>query len=168
MRDKIPAFFMKKTFSIISLGCPRNLVDSEYIVSEFKKKGYSFKEETLNNDILIINTCAFIEDAKRESIDTVLKAIDAKKSGAVKRIVLAGCLPQRYRKELEKEFKEIDEFRGVLNFDQAFKKTPEKRLTPKHYAYIKISEGCRNRCSYCIIPYLKGPYKSRDKSSIVK
>ena len=157
---------MEKTVSIISLGCPRNLVDSENIVSEFKKKGYVFIKDSLKPHTLIINTCAFIEDAKKESIGAVLSAIDAKKSGNIKTLVVAGCLAERYKKELEKEFKEVDEFRGVMDFKAG--QAAKQRLTPKHYAYVKISEGCANRCTYCIIPYLKGGYKSRSIESIKK
>jgi len=159
---------MKKTFSIISLGCPRNLVDSECIISEFRKKGYVFQEDAIGADTVIINTCAFIEDAKKESIDTILKVADAKKRGEVRRIIAAGCLIERYAKELKKEFTGIDEFRGVMDLNAGFKSARATRLTPGHYSYIKISEGCRNRCSYCIIPFLKGPYRSRDMDSITK
>lgn len=159
---------MKKTFSVISLGCPRNLVDSECLISEFKKSGYRLKEQAIGTDTVIINTCAFIEDAKEESIDTILRAIDAKKAGEVKRIIVAGCLPERYSGELEAGLKEIDEFRGVLDFKNTFKISDGRRLTPRHYAYVKISEGCRNQCTYCIIPRLKGPYTSRDIQSIVE
>lgn len=158
---------MRKTFSIISLGCPRNLVDSECLVSEFRKKGYLFQEDAVGADTVIINTCAFIEDAKKESIDTILKVIDAKKSGSVRRIMVAGCLPERYPKELKKELKEVDEFRGVFSFEEGFKKTDVQKLTPSHYSYVKISEGCANRCTYCVIPYLKGRYKSRSIESII-
>ena len=157
---------MGKTFSIISLGCPRNLVDSEVIVSEFRKKGFVFQDEAAKADTVIVNTCAFIEDAKKESIDTILKVIDAKKNGDVKRIVVAGCLPGRYGKELKKELKEIDEFRGVLEFKRVGEWAPS--LTPRHYAYLKISEGCRNKCTYCIIPDIKGPYRSRPMESILE
>ncbi len=159
---------MRKTFSIISLGCPRNIVDSGHLAAQFKRKGYFFKESAIGVDTLIINTCAFIDDARRESIDTVLKAIDAKKDGSVKRIVVAGCLPERYKSELKKELPEIDEFRGVLDFNPVIENNSAVRLTPLHYAYVKISEGCRNRCTYCIIPYLKGPYKTRTIKSIIK
>ena len=103
---------MKKTISIISLGCPRNLVDSEKLLTEFTKKGYRFQEDMLSSDTVIVNTCAFIEDAKRESIGAILKVIDAKKEGDVKKIIVAGCLTQRYRNELARELKEVDEFRG--------------------------------------------------------
>ncbi|NQT76055.1 MAG: 30S ribosomal protein S12 methylthiotransferase RimO [Candidatus Omnitrophica bacterium] len=159
---------MKKSFTIISLGCPRNLVDSESIVSEFKEKGYAFKDNAIGVDTVIVNTCAFIEDAKNESIETILKVVDAKKAGDVKKIVVAGCLPERYRGKLKKELREIDEFRGVVDFDATFKRNSVPMLTPAHYAYIKISEGCGNRCTYCIIPYLKGPYRSRPIESVAK
>ena len=168
---------MNKTISIISLGCPRNLVDSERLVSEFIKKGYRFQEEALNSDTVIVNTCGFIEDAKKESIEAIFKAIDAKKDGNIRKIIVAGCLSERYRGELIKELKEIDEFRGVMKFNrqnksvwEGFKPSHTKvfKLTPKHYAYIKISEGCANRCTYCVIPHLKGNYKSRPIESIKK
>lgn len=157
---------MGKTFSIISLGCPRNLVDSEAIISEFKRKGFVFQDDASDADTVIVNTCAFIEDAKKESMDVILKVIDAKKNGDIKRIIIAGCLPQRYEKELKKELKDIDEFMGVLDFKRAGDRGLS--LTPGHYAYLKISEGCRNNCSYCIIPYIKGPYRSRDMESILE
>lgn len=159
---------MKKTFSIISLGCPRNLVDSEGIASELMASGYVFMDQAKDVDTLVVNTCAFIEDAKRESIDMILKAIDAKKSGDVRRVVIAGCLSKRYAKELRTEFREIDEFRGVLDFKSKGPGRDVFKLTPAHYAYVKISEGCGNKCTYCIIPYLKGPYKSREIDSIVE
>ncbi|OIO34419.1 MAG: ribosomal protein S12 methylthiotransferase RimO [Candidatus Omnitrophica bacterium CG1_02_40_15] len=160
---------MAKTVSIISLGCPRNLVDSEKLVSSFIKKGYRFQEGILNSDTVIVNTCAFIEDAKKESVDNILRAIDAKKDGNIKKIIVAGCLSERYRKELTGELKEVDEFRGVLKFNGSVGAINDRPLlTPKHYAYIKISEGCANRCTYCIIPYLKGNYKSRPIESIKK
>lgn len=159
---------MKKSFSIISLGCPRNLVDSEYIVSEFNEKGYIFKESAIGVDTVVINTCAFIEDAKKESIDTILKVIDAKKNGVVKKVIVAGCLLERYGRKLKEELKEIDEFRGVLGLKTSYGRDSVPKLTPKHYAYVKISEGCRNRCTYCIIPYIKGPYRSRSVESVIK
>ena len=168
-RDTDVPFFMRKTFSIISLGCPRNLVDSEHIISEYSRKGYVFKDGADRADTVIINTCGFIEDAKKESIDVILKVIDAKKAGDIKKIVVAGCLSERYSKELEKEFKDVDEFRGVLDPKTWFyNKSQVLKLTPRHFAYLKISEGCRNRCTYCIIPHIKGPYRSRDIESIIK
>jgi len=167
---------MTKTIGIISLGCPRNLVDSEKLILEFTKRGYRFKEDAMKSNIAIVNTCAFIEDAKKESIDSILRVIDAKKKGDIKRIIVAGCLPQRYKDALAEELKEVDEFRGVLKFTPHLNPLPFRgegrvrgiKLTPKHYAYIKISEGCANKCSYCVIPYLKGKYKSRPIGSILK
>ncbi len=159
---------MEKSFSIISLGCPRNLVDSDCIVFEFEKKGFRFQEEVSGADTVIINTCAFIEDAKKESIDTILKLIDAKKEGTVKRIIVTGCLSERYKEDLKKDLKEIDEIRGILDFKASFSRKDRSRLIPRHYAYVKISEGCRNKCTYCIIPYLKGPYRSRPMESIIE
>jgi len=163
-----PPFFMTKTFSLISLGCPRNLVDSDCIISEFERKGYVFQEEAVGVDVVIVNTCSFIEDAKKESIEAILNLIDAKKRGDIKKIIVSGCLPERYRDDLEEELKEVGEFRGVLDFKTTFSRKASSKLIPKHYAYIKLSEGCRNKCTYCIIPYLKGHYKSRPMESIVK
>ncbi len=113
---------MKKTISIISLGCPRNLVDSEKLIAEFTKKGYRFQEDIKYSDIVIVNTCAFIEEAKKESIDSILRVIGSKKEGKVKKIIVAGCLSERYKNELSEELKEIDEFRGVLNFNKFFRR----------------------------------------------
>ncbi len=144
---------MAKTISILSLGCPRNLVDSEKILTEFTKKGYKFRGDSLNSDTVIVNTCAFIEDARKESVDAILKIIDAKNEGRVKKIIVAGCLSERYKDELAGELKEVDEFRGVRDFDRAGDGRYRPLLTPKYYAYIKISEGCANRCAYCVIPY---------------
>jgi len=159
---------MTKTVSIISLGCPRNLVDSENLISEFTKKGYVFHEDALHADTVIVNTCAFIEDAKKESIDSILRVIDAKKGGRVRKVIVAGCLSERYGNELADDLKEVDEFRGVLNFSRNKAQNPVLKMTPGHYAYVKISEGCANRCTYCVIPYLKGNYKSRAFGPIVK
>jgi ribosomal protein S12 methylthiotransferase len=158
---------MKKTISIISLGCPRNLVDSEKIVAEFSDKGYKYHDDPLGSDTVVVNTCAFIEDAKKESVDMILEVIGAKKEGRVKKIIVAGCLSERYKDELAEELKEVDEFRGILDFNDRVK-GGQHILTPKHYAYIKISEGCANRCTYCVIPYLKGGYRSRSMGSIKK
>ncbi|MCX5687129.1 MAG: 30S ribosomal protein S12 methylthiotransferase RimO, partial [Candidatus Omnitrophica bacterium] len=159
---------MTKTVSIISLGCPRNLVDSEKLVAEFIKKGYAFHEDALHANTVIVNTCAFIEDAKKESIDNILRIIDAKKEGCVKKVIVAGCLSERYRNELADDLEEVDEFRGVLNFSRNQPQNPVLKMTPRHYAYLKISEGCANRCTYCVIPRLKGNYKSRTFGSIMK
>ncbi len=152
---------------ILSLGCPKNLVDSEAILSEFSKKGYKIVDEVAKSDIAIVNTCAFIEDAKKESIDAILDLIQLKKEGAIKKIIVMGCLPQRYEKVLKKEFKEIDAFLGVEDFSRS--SAPDRILiTPAHYAYIKISEGCDNKCKYCVISKIRGQYKSRSINHILK
>lgn len=156
-----------KTIGMVSLGCPKNLVDSEAILADFVKKGFKVIDEAAKADVVVVNTCAFIEDAKRESINTILDLIQLKKEGMIKKIIVAGCLPQRYEKVLRKEMSEIDVFHGVREFSKA---DPEDRLliTPKHYAYIKISEGCDNRCSYCVISKIRGPYKSRSMEAVLK
>ena len=156
-----------KTVAMLSLGCPKNLVDSEGILADFVKKGYKVIDEAVKADVAIVNTCAFIEDAKRESINTILDLIELKKQGRIKKIIVAGCLPERYKKVLRKEMAEIDIFSGVRKFS---KSDPDDRLliTPSHYAYIKISEGCDNRCSYCVISKIRGPYKSRGMQAILK
>lgn len=156
-----------KTIGMISLGCPKNLVDSEAILADFVKRGFKVIDETAKADVVVVNTCAFIEDAKRESIDTILDLIELKKQGRIKKIIVAGCLPQRYEKALRKEMAEIDIFHGVRKFSNA---DPDDRLliTPKHFAYVKISEGCDNRCSYCVISKIRGPYKSRNQEAILK
>jgi len=156
-----------KTVAMLSLGCPKNLVDSEGILADFVKKGYKVIDEAVKADVAIVNTCAFIEDAKRESINTILDLIELKKQGRIKKIIVAGCLPERYKKVLRKEMAEIDIFSGVRKFS---KSDPADRLliTPSHYAYIKISEGCDNRCSYCVISKIRGPYKSRGMQAILK
>jgi len=156
-----------KTVAMLSLGCSKNLVDSEGILADFVKKGYKVIDEAVKADVAIVNTCAFIEDAKRESINTILDLIELKKQGRIKKIIVAGCLPERYKKVLRKEMAEIDIFSGVRKFS---KSDPDDRLliTPSHYAYIKISEGCDNRCSYCVISKIRGPYKSRGMQAILK
>lgn len=157
---------MKEKVGILSLGCPKNLVDSEAILGEFVKKGYRVADEVAKSDIAIVNTCAFIEDAKTESVDAILDLIQLKKEGRIKKIIVAGCLPQRYGKILRKEFSEVDAFLGVRDFSR---NEPEIRslITPPHYAYVKISDGCDNKCKYCIISKIRGPYRSRVIDSVL-
>jgi len=156
---------MSGKFSIISLGCPRNLVDSEIVVSRLIKKGYS-QVDIKNAKIILINTCAFIEDAKKESIAAILEAIELKKKASLNKIIVFGCLVQRYKTDLLSEFKDVDAFVGRIELDDNC--IPGDKLTPKPYAYLKISEGCINRCSYCIIPKIKGRLVSRSVKSILK
>ena len=148
---------------ILSLGCPRNLADSEVIAGRLKLKGHVIVD-TPDADIGIVNTCAFIKEAKQESIDAVLDLIELKNKGRLKKIFVAGCLPQRYGKELVEHLREVDGYWGRISLNHAHERL---RLTPAHYAYVKISDGCRNNCSYCIIPKIKGKYASRSIKSII-
>jgi len=155
---------MKGKVGILSLGCPRNLVDSESILGRLKNKGYSLVD--INKaQVAIVNTCAFIEDAKRESVDALLDVIDLKKRGRLKKIIIYRCLSQRYHKELLKELPQIDAFVGRISLDHDAGRVS---ITPRHYAYLKICEGCINSCSFCAIPRIKGKFSSLDISSIVR
>ena len=178
---------------IKSLGCPKNLVDSEVICGKLLEKGHSISGEIENSDIAIINTCSFIEDAVEESINEIMNLVKLKNEGKIKHIIVAGCLPQRYIKDkIDRELPEIDAFTGVselLEIDEIIQKilqknkvckvkekpdylynhnTPRILLTPRHYAYVKIAEGCDNRCTYCMIPTLRGPYRSRKMEDIIE
>jgi len=182
---------MRMKVSIISLGCARNLVDSELIMGRIKGMGFHVSEEPEDADMVIVNTCAFVEDAKKESIDTILKAVELKKQGRIKKVVVTGCMGQRYHKQLSRGIPEIDCILGVDGFKnidkaveallnggcfvkvsgmpQTLQRNSDKRLmlTPGHYAYLKIAEGCCNRCSYCAIYNIRGPLKSRTIKSIL-
>lgn len=150
---------------IINLGCARNLVDSQHILGKMKKAGHPIVDPQ-EADIVILNTCSFVEDAKRESIDAILDLIELKKQGKIKKIVVAGCLPERYKESLASEFQEVDTFMGVqaLLKDQA---PSEVSLTPEHFAYVKICESCYNHCGFCAIPMIKGPFVSRSQESVI-
>lgn len=150
---------------MVTLGCSRNTVDSEKVLAEAVEKGARVCPVERAQTVLV-NTCAFTKEAKDESISVILGLIDEKKKGRVKRIVVHGCLPQRYPEELKKYLAGVDRFVGVADFKEEFERIP--RLTPGHYAYIKISEGCANRCSYCVIPSIKGPLRSRSEASILE
>ena len=177
---------------IKSLGCPKNFVDTEIICGKLREKGYQVSEKIDSSDIVIINTCSFIRDAVEESIEEILNLVKLKKEGKIKHIIVTGCLPQRYKDDnLNQEFPEVDAFLGVgdlLNIDNVVKSvlqdeqiytvspepkflynhnTPRTILTPQHYAYIKISEGCQNNCFYCLIPQLRGNYRSRKMEDII-
>lgn len=156
-----------RTVGLISLGCPRNLVDSQAMLNVFKGKKFNIVEEIANADIAIVNTCAFIKEAKEESIKTILDLVDFKKEGKIKKIIVAGCLSQRYGEDLVPELREIDAFIGKFPSEEVSSHSRKIRLTPKHFAYVKISEGCINECSYCVIPKIKGRLQSRTIKSIV-
>jgi len=166
-----------KKIHIRTLGCPKNEVDSEIIAGLTEKNQFIITQLIEDSDITIINTCGFIEPAKIESIDEILYALDLKKKGVLKKVYVFGCLVQRYKKELERELPEVDKFFGVSRFDELyFELTGEQlpsgnsfllRKNYSHYAYLKISEGCSNFCTYCTIPFIKGMYKSRPENDIL-
>lgn len=165
---------------IINLGCSKNLVDSEKLLSQLRSQGISTRldPDRVNADVLVINTCGFILDAKEESINTILEAIDAKKNGQISKIYAMGCLIQRYRNELVPEMPEVDAWFGVeqipeivTSLNLAF--NPEilnRRVTstPPHYAYLKVSEGCSRKCSFCAIPDIRGKHVSRRMEDILQ
>ncbi|MDP1853464.1 MAG: MiaB/RimO family radical SAM methylthiotransferase [Candidatus Omnitrophota bacterium] len=156
---------MTSKISLVSLGCPRNLTDSQAIAERLKLKGAKITEDSQEADTIIINTCAFIKEAKEESIDFILDAVELKKEGRIKKIILAGCLAQRYPEEILKEFKEID---AIVGRQELTDSVNNLSLTPKHYSYLKICEGCFNECSFCVIPKIKGKFKSRSVGSVLE
>ena len=170
-----------KKIAVISLGCPKNLVDTELMVGLLKATGdVVFTDRLEDADVILVNTCGFIQPAKEESIDEILNAIEEKKSSPEKKVVVAGCLYQRYKEELRRELPEVDAFIGVneliegveriLNRKVAVKKPYLLReiLTPKHLAYLKVAEGCSNGCAYCAIPIIRGALRSRPIEEVVE
>jgi ribosomal protein S12 methylthiotransferase len=194
---------------LISLGCPKNLVDSEVMLGLAREAGHELTKDASGAEVLVVNTCAFIDSAKQESIDTILEMAGHKKDGACKRLIVTGCLGERYREELKKEIPEIDAVLGTgevpaivaaisgvaqpgtspLSFFRTSQnpepgtRNPEPRelpdylydadtprvfATPRHYAYVKVAEGCDYKCAFCIIPTLRGHYRSRSSESIVR
>ena len=197
---------------LVSLGCPKNLVDSEVMLGLAQEAGHQLTRDTKNADVLVINTCAFIDSAKQESIDTILEMAQHKKEGTCQRLIVTGCMAERYRDELRREIPEIDAVLGTgevpdivaaiggaatpavgapLTFFRPTSRetptavlepqvtrarptyiydadTPRLLATPRHYAYVKIAEGCDYKCAFCIIPTLRGHYRSRPAESIVR
>lgn len=158
-----PAPLKRRGINLISLGCPRNLVDSQVIAGRLKTKGAKIVDIDRANTV-IINTCAFIKEAKEESIEVILDAIELKKQGRIKKILIFGCLSQRYPEELLKEFSSIDAVVGRLGLENSKSRL---LLTPAHYAYLKVCEGCFNNCSFCVIPKIKGRFRSKDQESVL-
>ena len=154
---------IRQRVGMLSLGCPRNLVDSENILGRLRSKGYTIVDMH-KAEIGIVNTCSFIEDAKRESIDAILDLVKLKKSGRLKKILVYGCLVQRYKDKLIKLLPEIDAFLGCLSLNHS---NCSFALTPSHYAYLKICEGCLNNCSYCVIPKIKKGFSSLEQDSVL-
>jgi ribosomal protein S12 methylthiotransferase len=154
---------MKPRIGVLSLGCPRNLVDSESILGRLTRKGYKIVEID-KAEVALVNTCAFVEDAKEESIDAILDLIDLKKEGRLKKVIVYGCLSQRYKDVLSRELPEVDAFVGRVSLEAGRNRFA---ITPNHYAYLKICEGCVNLCSFCIIPKIKGKFLSLSVDSIL-
>lgn len=150
---------------IVSLGCPRNLVDSQAISGRWSAKGYQIVD-IQDADVGFVNTCSFIEEARRESIEAILELARLKKEGRLKRIVVGGCLSQRYKEELLPALKEVDAFVGRVELED--KNQGSYSLLPKHFAYLKIAEGCNHPCSFCVIPKIKGRLKSRKMAPIIE
>jgi ribosomal protein S12 methylthiotransferase len=173
----------KPTIDIITLGCSKNLVDSETLMGLFEAHGYHVTHDAENpqGDIAVVNTCGFIEDAKQESIDTILELAQEKENGRLKKLFVMGCLSERYLAELEAEIPEVDGWYGKFNYKQLLKDLEhldnldhlENReahrhiTTPRHYAYLKISEGCDRHCAYCAIPLITGRHQSRPMQEIL-
>lgn len=175
----------KNQIDIITMGCSKNLVDSEQLMRKFENQGYVCVHDSENpeGEIVVINTCGFIETAKEESINTILEFVEAKKEGRLNRVYVMGCLSQRYKDELEESIPEVDKFYGKFNYTQLLSDlgpaegfNPDghtaKRLqravtTPKHYAYVKIAEGCDRHCAYCAIPIITGKHISRPMDEIL-
>jgi ribosomal protein S12 methylthiotransferase len=200
---------------MVSLGCPKNLVDSEVMLGLAQQHGHQLTRDAAEADVLVVNTCAFIDKAKQESIDTILEMAEHKKTGACRKLIVTGCMAERYRAELIEQIPEIDAVLGTgevpeivgaiagsghqapgsgQNTIQLLRSngelvplpgarspkpaalptyiydadTPRLLATPKHYAYVKIGEGCDYKCTFCIIPTLRGKYRSRPMDSIVR
>ena len=162
----------KNKVNVVTLGCSKNLVDSEVLMGQLKANKFDVEHEGTSDDhqIVIINTCGFVDNAKQESIDTILRYVTAKKEGAVEKVYVTGCLSERYKKDLEKEIPEVDAYFGTrdlpkilktLKADYKHELVGERLLTtPQHYAYFKISEGCDRPCSFCAIPLMRGKHIS--------
>lgn len=169
----------KNQVDIITMGCSKNLVDSETLLKLFEVNGYKCVHDSKNpqGEIVVVNTCGFIQDAKEESISTILELAEAKRKGKIKHLFVMGCLSERYSQELRDELPEVDKFYGKFNYKQLIEDLGKNRqpscsysrclTTPHHYAYLKISEGCDRRCSYCAIPIITGKHKSRPVADIV-
>ncbi len=175
---------------LLSLGCARNLVDSEIMLGRIKRAGWTIVEEPEEAEVIVVNTCSFIEDAADESIDMILELAQYKRAGSCKRLVVAGCLPERYRKEIANQMPEVDAFLGTGAYDQivaavegsntsggcllpnpdlnpAQDKDVPRALSASHMAYLKVAEGCSRHCTYCIIPKLRGKKRSRPLQEVI-
>ena len=175
---------MKKTIDVISLGCSKNLVDSEMLMGLMEANGYHCTHDSDNpqGEIVVVNTCGFINDAKEESINTILEFAQAKTEGRIEKLFVMGCLSERYLADLEREIPEVDGWYGKFNYKQLLKDLSRSEecgvrseecgvriiTTPPHYTYIKISEGCDRHCAYCAIPLITGKHQSRPMEEILE
>ncbi|SVD03450.1 uncharacterized protein METZ01_LOCUS356304, partial [marine metagenome] len=169
----------KQKLNLISLGCAKALVDSELLLGSLQNEDFTITKEPQEADTIVINTCGFLNIAREESIETILQASELKTTGNLKQLVVMGCLSERYPEELSKEIPEVDRFFGSNDHKQIIsfltgkdyaKEDPlfyRSLMTPSHYAYIKIAEGCDNGCSFCSIPIMRGLQKSRTIDSII-
>lgn len=167
----------KEKISVITLGCSKNTVDSERLMNQIKLNNFTLIDDANNADTVIINTCGFIEAAKEESVNTILDAITRKQEGKINKVIVAGCLSERYMNELKKEIPEVDAYFGTENYEGIVKELGgelkynllgERYLTtPSHTAYLKISEGCDHPCSFCAIPIMRGKHKSKQIEELI-
>ena len=181
---------VKYNVSLVSLGCPKNLVDAEVMLGHLPAERFAIITDESQADIIVVNTCAFIRDAQEESVETILEVADQKKNGRCKLLIVSGCMPQRYQEELEKELPEVDFFMGTADAPRIVElldrhleggprheiglpdylydhPTPRVTSSPHYSAYVKIAEGCANHCSYCVIPSIRGTLRSRTIESVV-
>src|ERR1700752_1942392 len=169
----------KNKVNVVTLGCSKNIVDSEVLMGQLRANKFDVEHESETEDhqIVIINTCGFVDNAKQESIDTILQYVDAKKAGHVEKVYVTGCLSERYKSDLEKEIPLVDGYFGTqdlprllktLKADYKHELVGERLLTtPNHYAYMKISEGCDRKCSFCAIPLMRGNHVSVPMDALV-
>jgi ribosomal protein S12 methylthiotransferase len=166
--------------NVITLGCSKNTVDSEVLMAQLKANQFEVKHESTNDnaDIVIINTCGFIDNAKEESINTILEYAEAKNAGKLEKLIVTGCLSHRYKDDLQADIPEVDQWFGTLELPQLLRSVgadykhellgERMQTTPKHYAYVKISEGCNRPCSFCAIPLMRGQHVSKPIEQLVK
>ncbi|MGA8595286.1 MAG: hypothetical protein WB676_11140 [Bryobacteraceae bacterium] len=178
--------FSQLKIGFVSLGCPKNLVDTEVMMGQLVSKGHELTSSPADADVIVVNTCSFIEPAKQESVDSILEMAQHKKSGRARRLVVAGCLVERYRDEIRANIPEVDAVVGTNELDRIAAvceglepagREPEPYLyhdltarvftTPRHSAYIKIAEGCDHPCAFCIIPQFRGKFRSRRFESVI-
>ncbi len=167
----------ENNISVITLGCSKNTVDSERLMSQLKLNKFYLVDDPNQADSIVINTCGFIDAAKEESVNTILSAVELKKQGKIKKVVVAGCLSERYMNDLRKEIPEVDAFFGTEAYEGIVKEfggnlkyelLGERVITtPKHFAYLKISEGCDNPCSFCAIPIMRGLHKTKPMDELI-